>query len=468
MRRSLRFELASRYAAAVALGIALVAAIGYFALRSALDRQIEASLLSVASIQASSVTDDPTGEMRFHEWDVTAEEAGTLGDLNRYAQIWSESGESLQRTRYLAADLPVDPEALQAAAAGQITWAEGRLEGRHVRSVFYPLGRLGSSHERHILQVAAPLSARDRTMRTAGLFFLGVVILVSLGSFLGSWWLAGKTVRPVNEIIAQAEGIRGSRPGERIGAYAETREFTRLVQVLNTMLGRIDDAFEAQRRFTADASHELRSPLTALRGELEIALRRDRSPEEYRRVIGSSLEEAVRLSELTEDLLTLARSDAGVMEPRLEEVDLEERVRAALERLQSRIEEKGLTVSVTASGRGRGMWDLKLVDQMVWNLLDNAVKFSPAGGAIEVTVARGEDFVMTVDDTGPGIPEATITHIFERFASADEAHAAAGTGLGLSIVRAVAEAHGGSVAAANRQAGGARFEVRLPRSGPAA
>ena len=105
MRRSLRFELASRYAAAVALGIALVAAIGYSVLRGALDRQIDASLLSVASIQAASVTDDPTGAMRFREWDLTAEEAVSLGDLNRSAQIWSESGESLQRSRYLMRDL---------------------------------------------------------------------------------------------------------------------------------------------------------------------------------------------------------------------------------------------------------------------------------------------------------------------------------------------------------------------------
>jgi two-component system OmpR family sensor kinase len=464
MRRSLRFELASRYAAAVALGIALVAAIGYFALRGALDRQIDASLLSVASIQASSVTDDSTGAMRFHEWDMTAEEAISLGDLNRYAQIWSESRESLQRSRYLTRDLPVDAAALGKAAIGEITWSEDRLDEQHVRSVFYPLGRLGASHERHILQVAAPLSARDRTMRTAGLFLLGIVVLVSLGSFVGSWWLAGKTVRPVNEIIAQAERIGGSRPGERIGAYAETREFASLVQVLNGMLSRIGEAFETQRRFTADASHELRSPLTALRGELELALRRERSPEEYRRVIGSSLEEAVRLSDLTEDLLTLARSDAGVMAPRLEDVDLAGRLRFAVDRLQAQIDEKELRVSVHAPADATGLYDAKLIDQLVWNLLDNAVKFSDPGGVIEASlVTSGPDFVLTVVDAGPGIPEDSIHHIFDRFSSADDAHAAAGTGLGLSIVRAIAEAHGGTVTATNHDTGGASFRVCLPR-----
>ena len=127
MKRSLRFELASRYAAAVALGIALVATIGYLVLRDTLDRQINASLISVASIQAASVTDDPTGEMHFHEWGVTAAEAESLGDLNRYAQIWSESGESLLRSQYLTHDLPLDERALSEAAAGEFAdpeWAE--------------------------------------------------------------------------------------------------------------------------------------------------------------------------------------------------------------------------------------------------------------------------------------------------------------------------------------------------------
>jgi two-component system OmpR family sensor kinase len=463
VRRSLRFELASRYAAAVAVGIVLVAAIGYFVLREALDRQINASLLSVASIQASSVTADPSGQMRFHEWDVTAEEAVSLGDLNRYAQIWSESGESLLRSQYLTVDLPADTIALARAATGEFAWSEGQLGEQHVRSVFYPLGRLGESHERHIIQVAAPLSARDRTMRTAGFFLSGIVLVVSIGSFIGSWWLAGKTVRPVNEIIAQAEGISGDKQGERISAYAETREFASLVHVLNTMLSRIDDTFESQRRFTADASHELRSPLTALRGELELALRRERSPEEYRRVIGSSLEESVRLSDLADDLLTLARSDSGMMTLRLEAVDLGERMRFALGRLEPRIAEKKLDVALDVPAEATGVYDAKLMDQLIWNLLDNAVKFSAEGGRIEVSATpSGQQLVLKVADSGPGISAEQIDRVFERFSRTDEAHSAEGTGLGLSIVRAVAEVHGGEVRASNREAGGTVLQVSLP------
>lgn len=467
MRRSLRFELASRYAAAVALGIALLATLGYFILRQALDRQINASLLSVASIQASSVTDDPSGQMDFHEWDVTPEEARTLGDFNRYAQVWSESGESLLRSRYLTEDLPSDPGALHRAASGEIAWSEGRLGDRHVRSIFYPLGRLGASHELHILQVAAPLAARDRTMRTAGLFLAGIVLLVSIGSFIGSWWLAGKTVRPVYEIIEQAEGITGGKTGERISAYAETREFASLVHVLNTMLSRIGEAFDSQKRFTADASHELRSPMTALRGELELALRRERSTEEYRRVIRSALEESVRLSDLADDLLTLARSDAGAMTLRPEQVDVGARVRTTVDRLAPRISEKRLEVAVDEGPGVEGMFDSRLLDQLIWNLLDNAVKFSAEGGSVAIAVrAEGGRLVLEVADDGPGIPDEAIGMIFDRFSRADDAHGAEGTGLGLSIVQAVAEAHGGQVTAENRPSGGALFRVRLPLRPP--
>ena len=464
MRQSLRFELAWRYSAAVALGITLVATIGYFVLRDTLDRQINASLISVASIQASSVTDDPTGEMRFHEWAVTAEEAASIGDLNRYSQIWSESGESLLRSQYLTRDLPMDERALTEATAGEFTWSEGQLGAVRVRSIYYPLGRLGSSHEQHILQVSAPLSARDRTLRTAGFFLIAIVVLVSGGSFLGSWWLADKTVRPVNEIIAQAERISGVTPDQRISAYAETREFASLVQVLNTMLSRIEVAFSAQRRFTADASHELRSPLTALRGELELALRRDRTEQEYRRAIGSALEEATRLSEVTADLLTLARSDAGVMTVRCEAVDLGERVAATLERLDGRLGEKQLTAKVEVEPGSVGVFDSKMIDQLIWNLVDNAVKYCDEGGTIEVSVApSGDEILLVVSDTGPGIPEESLDQIFDRFSRVDDAHSAEGTGLGLSIVRAIARAHGGNVTASNREGGGAVFRVTLPR-----
>ncbi len=465
MNRSFRAQLAIRFTATMVLASLAVAAAGYWALRAVLNRQIDASLLSVASIQAVSVTDDPSGEMRFHEWDLSPEEAVTLRDLNRYAQVWSESGESLLRSRYMTADLPLQLSLLAEAAAGPV-WTEDRYDGQPVRALYYPLGRLGPSHGEHVLEVAAPLAARDRTLALVRYFLLAVVSIVGVGTFAGSWWLGARTMRPVHEIIDQTEEIGGTTLGRRLEARAGASEYERLVAVLNTMLDRIDAAFETQRRFTTDASHELRSPLTALRGELELALRRDRAPEEYRRVLESALEEAERLSEMAANLLTLARSDAGAIQPRLSQVELHERVADTIHRLQPRAAAKDIELRLTSHGRVTVLADAELLDRLIWNLADNALKFTPAGGLVEASVtSRNGDAHIELSDSGPGIPDGEREQVFERFYRAPVSSDGDGSGLGLSIVRAIARAHGGEASAENHEGGGARLSVRLPKTG---
>ncbi len=464
--RSFRLQLALRFTAAMAVALAVVMTLGWLALRETLDRQLDASIQNVASIQAGAVTDDPSGEMQFHEWNLTPEEASSVRELNRWAQIWSEEGESLLRTRYLTRDLPLDSAALRRAAAGELAWTEQSFRGIEIRSVYYPLGRLGESHARHVLQVAAPLAARNETLATARLGLGLIGILVTLGTFGGSWWLAGRAVRPIRDITRQAEDIGAGTLGRRITAHAETREYRQLVEVLNTMLDRLDAAFEAQRRFTADASHELRSPLTALRGEVELALRKERSPDEYRRVLESALEEAERLSALAEDLLTLARSDAGGIEPRRRETSLREPVEAAVERARPRAETKQIDLALDGDEGISGYWDPDLLERMAFNLIENAVKYTTPGGRVRVRLRAVDGHaVLEAEDTGPGIREGDLERIFDRFYRADASRADTdGTGLGLSIVRAVAVAHAGSVTAENREEGGARFRVRLPRT----
>jgi two-component system OmpR family sensor kinase len=453
------------------LGIGAVSALSFFALRNALDRELNVSLVNVASIQASALTEDPSGVMRFHEWELTPEEAASIRDLNRYAQVWNADGESLLRTQYITRDLPLDTTALHTAARGELTWTEGEFQGIPIRSLYYPLERLGELHRRHVLQVAAPLEARNRTLLVVALLLLAVTVTAGAGSFLAGWWLANRMIRPVDDITDQAEGVGLKEGSPRIEAYADTEEYQRLVQVLNRMLQRLDSALEAQKRFTADASHELRSPLTALRGELEVAARRERSPEEYRRVIASALDEVKRLSRTAEDLLTLTRSEAGAAMAQPRSVDPAERARQAIDRLGRRMEEKELEVRVTVRTPVRAKVDPDLLDRLLWNLLENAVKFTPPSGEVEVVVARAEgEAVVEVRDTGPGIPPGEEEAVFERFYRLDDSRTPGqsregGTGLGLAIVRAIARLHGGSVTAENRPEGGAAFTLRLPLAG---
>lgn len=469
MIRSFRFQLAARFAGTMTLATIALALFTLYAISYFLDRELNASLVNVASIQAATVTDAPGGEMRFHEWELTPDEARSIQDLLRYSQVWSASGESLLRSQFLSRDLPLDTAALRRAGDGNLVRTEAVFQGTRIRALYYPLERFGPSHARHVLEVAAPLENRNRILRWLSWLLAGIVLLVAVGTSAGGWWLGGRAVRPVHEITAQAEAVSAGTLERRIHAYADTREYRNLVRVLNTMLDRIESAFEAQRRFTADASHELRSPLTAMRGEIEVALRREREAAEYRQVLESSLEEVDRLSEMAEDLLALTRADTGVMEPRLRRLDLADAVSRVVGRMGARAEGKGVAIRFESDGDATGLFDRDQVERLVWNLVDNAVKFTPPGGSVDVAVeAEGDDVVLRVEDTGPGIPPDDLERIFERFYRSDPARshadATAGTGLGLAIVRAVTEAHGGAVRAANRPGGGTMFIVRLPAS----
>jgi two-component system OmpR family sensor kinase len=314
--------------------------------------------------------------------------------------------------------------------------------------------------------VAAPLAVRHALVRRLELLFAAIVMVVTLASATGSWWLAGRAVRPVHEVIDQAEAIGAGSLDHRIHAYADMREYHRLVEVLNTMLARIQHAFETQTRFTADASHELRSPLTALRGEIELALRKDRSAEEYRRVLESNLEEILRLSRISEDLLTLARADAGALPRGAHETDAGDVATRIVDRFRRRADEKGITLTLELRGDGPVGLDPGLLGQILWNLTDNAVRFTPAGGRVGVSVDRTPSTLeIEVTDSGPGLGEDP-DRVFDRFFRLDPVRTpggeASGTGLGLSIVRAIVDGFGGQVDAGNLPGGGARFRAALP------
>ena len=300
------------------------------------------------------------------------------------------------------------------------------------------------------------------------LVLAGVVVVGTAATLVGAWWLAGSAVRPVYEITEQATRIAPGTLDQRIAAHAETDEYRGLVAVLNRMLGRLDQAFRTQRRLTADVSHELRSPLTALRGEIEVALRAERSPRDYQRVLHSALEEIDRLTEMSEDLLLITRADAHLLQAHRVPTDINAIVGGVVDALQPRIEERELAVDCRfAPDATHAVVDADLVTRLVRQLLENAVKFTPPGGRVRVatTALNGEGGIqIVVEDTGPGLAPELLPHVFEPFFRADEARTrGTGTGLGLAMVAAITRLHGGRVHAANvTTAGtGARFEVDL-------
>ena len=464
--KSFRSQLALRATMVLALGLTVLSLVTALALGTLLDREVNASILNIAAIQAGSLGDGPSGEMHFHEWELTPDEAASVRDLVQYAQVWDANGSSLLRSQYMTSDLPTDAAVLARASSGELIWARQDFEGTPVRTLFYPLERLGPAHEAHVLQVAAPLTQRNAILFRAKVFLVLLTVTMAGATYAGSWWLAGSAVRPVHAVIDQAEEIGAGSLDRRINAFAETAEYRRLVDVLNTMLTRIHGAFEAQRRFAADASHELRSPLTVMRGEIEVALRRPRSEKEYAEVLESTLEEAVRLSRISEDLLTLARTDAEMLEPRAERVDVIDTVSGVVERLRGKAAERGVVLESSGTQPQLASVDAAVLGQIVWNLTENAIEHAPDSGRVRVYVEVDDATVtVTVQDDGPGLGGVDPDVLFERFYRGDSARTRVGrersTGLGLAIVRSLAEAHGGSVTAEDGAESGARFTATL-------
>lgn len=459
--RSFRVVLALRMALAAFALFVIVSAASVLALRSILQRQLDETLLHLAEVEAQAGAATTGPDFRFHEGVLLAAREGPATELTRYAQLWTSDGRPLVRSRNLTTDLDLPPAALAAARRGEVGWATHVWRRIPIRSVVYPLELVGAAHGVHLLQVAAPTEPVRRTLgRFAGLVAL-LVLLATAGAYLLGWRIAGEALRPTREITAQTEAIEAGTLSERITAHADVEEFSRLVAVLNGMLDRLDRAFQAQVRFTADAGHELRAPLTVLRGDIDVALRRERSPEEYRATLERCRVEVLRLSRLAADLLVLARSDSGFAPEHRVEVDLRALVERAAGRIRRTFPARDLRIHVTGDAL-TVPGDPGLLGRVVGNLLENAAKFSPRGGLIRVEIAGTPEVTVTVRDQGPGIPDEHVPRLFTRFFRGDPARPRApGTGLGLAIARAGAEAHGGRLEFIGNDPG-AVFRLSLP------
>jgi heavy metal sensor kinase len=316
-----------------------------------------------------------------------------------------------------------------------------------------------------LVVVGAPLEdTADALARLRGLLVIGGPLAIALASLVG-WLVAGAALRPVERLRIEAEAVSASEPGRRLPVPATGDELARLAQSLNRMLARLETAVERERRFVRDASHELRTPLANLKTELDVALRRARTPEELERAVRSASEETDRLARLADDLLVLARAEGGRLPVRREDVDLGALVADAAEGFAARATERGVALETTVAAVPARV-DPARIRQAIGNLVDNALRHTSEGGQVSVEVSHdGPTAVIVVRDTGTGFQTDLGERAFEPFSRGDAARSRTdgGTGLGLAIVRAVVDAHGGTATAANRPEGGAEVRIQLPR-----
>jgi heavy metal sensor kinase len=302
--------------------------------------------------------------------------------------------------------------------------------------------------------------------RFLAMLAIGVPMIVVLAA-AGGVVLVHQALRPVRRIIDGAKAITSSNLGQRLPVSRTSDEIEHLSLVLNQMIARLDEAFQHSRRFSADASHELRTPLTIMRVELESLGETPSLDHAMREKIASILEETERMGKMVEGLLAISRLETGEAVINVSRLDLGALVAATAEQIAPIAQEKGIPITCESEGRVEVAGDRFRIQQIVVNLVDNAIKYSGAGGRIALhTRTSGGEAVLEVLDDGPGIPAEALPHVFDRFFRADAArtHGVNGTGLGLSIVRSICLAHGGSVEAANRAGGGCRITVRLPHN----
>jgi heavy metal sensor kinase len=305
---------------------------------------------------------------------------------------------------------------------------------------------------------------RDALDRLLYLFGLAGLVAVVLAGVVG-WLVARAALRPVERMRVESEAVSGSEPGRRLPVPGTRDELAALGRSLNRMLGRLEEAVERERRFVADAGHELRTPLANLKAELDLALRRARSTSELVAALRSASEETDRLARLAEDLLLIGSAEGGRFPMRREEVDLTGLVRETVDSFSSRAASLGITLATISEEPVRARLDGTRIRQAVGNLIDNALRHTSAGGTVNVQASTEAGATsIAVSDTGEGFAAAFLPQAFEAFARADasRSRSAGGAGLGLAIVRAIADAHGGSVEAGNRADGGAIVVLRLP------
>jgi signal transduction histidine kinase len=440
-RLPIRARLTATFAIAMVLVLAGAGLFVYLRLKSDLDESVTAGLHARAGavLAAGSASAGAAGE-------------GEEG----FAQLLRPDGTVLDRSGGLRA-AALDPVRLRRAAAGEEVLVERRLPGIEGTARVLARGDAGG----RVVAVGQSLQDRDDTLASLVVSFaIGGPIAVVLASLLG-YALASAGLRPVEAMRRRARDVSLSGGDERLPLPAAHDEIRRLGETLNEMLDRLRRSFERERRFVADASHELRTPVAVIKTELEGALRAGGHDPQVRAALAASVEECDHLAQLAEDLLVVARSGEGELPMRPQRLDPSELLERVRGRFSDRAGERGRAIRVDADGAGSVYADELRLGQALGNLVDNALRYGRGEIALR---SRGADggVELEVSDQGEGFAPDFADRAFERFARGDRARVRDGTGLGLSIVRTIAVAHGGRAEVV--PGGGATIRIWLPDS----
>ncbi|MET0648373.1 MAG: heavy metal sensor histidine kinase [Pyrinomonadaceae bacterium] len=466
MINTVRGRLTLWYVSALALILVVFGVAVYVMLSRALHRRVDEALRSTLEISITSLTHD-TQEGQSSQ-SAAQSTTAEMSHPQQAMMIFDGAGQLLAEHPY-EGDLHIRPPDLGAITDDEVYFytvaEEGDADDHHrlaVRRV-----RIPPANTPYIILASQPLETVEDELESLREILYLATPGVLLVAGLGGWFLARQGLAPVGAMAKRARQIGAGSLDRQLPVANPRDELGQLATSFNELLARLDAAFVEQRRFMADASHELRTPLSVMSTAAGVTLKKEhREEEEYREALQMMAEQTRRLSRIVQDMFILARADAGhypLQNRALYLNDLLDEVARAGGLLAS---DKNVTVELTNLPEAAFHGDEDLLRQMAMNLLDNAVKFTPARGVVRLSLTRrADEYLLSVSDTGPGIPAEARDHVFERFYRADKARSRSedgGAGLGLAIARWIAQAHDGDLELADSDGTGATFIVRLP------
>lgn len=462
--RTLAFRLTAAYASAGLLLVFLATFSLYMMLVSELNKSTELFLKDKLHVLRTILRERP------EDTDGLREEVELESAARQYEQFYicllDQQGHQIMMTPGMPKELDLAAVATQSRAYNELAFPMKGRSGQGFRVIAATAG-LGSSSNHFVrIQVAVNVSRKEQLLARFRLWFwvtsAGMLVLFPLIGYK----IARQGIRPVEEIALTARRITSSHLSERIEAEGYPYELASLALTFNNMLDGLEDSFQRISQFSADIAHDLRTPVNNIRGEAEVALARARTIEEYRDALESSLEEAVRLSDLIRNLLFLARTESPLTNLRLEKVDVAELVGGVREYYDASAADAGVVLtSVGAREPVIAALDRTLMQRAIGNLVSNAVAHTPEGGTVAITThSEAARISIEVADTGVGIPVEALPRVFDRFFRVDPSRskASGGTGLGLAIVQGIMLLHGGTVEIASEPGSGTRVTLRMP------
>lgn len=458
----IKWKLTLWYGGILSIILVVFACGVYIYFRNSLQKSIDTKIRSIGEVLSSSITETHNTSI-FGNFERYLENVLGRKPKGKFIQIMDSSGRIGAKMSDIEGEtLPTSFSTLESALRGEVVYETIERVTPRVRMVTIPI--VENKKVSSVVQVGTSLEDFDETMKK-----LLIIMIISIPTSISAtivvgYFMAKKALRPVDQIRRAAVKISSSNLDEKIDIVGRRDELGRLAETFNAMIGRLKDAFQRVNQFSIDVSHELKTPLTILKGATEVALRKEREKEDYKGLLKSNLEEIDRMSRIIDDLLLLSKADAKEITLNLEEIALRDLIMGVCMDMKIFAGKKGIEIDVGDLEDVRLKGDELKIRRMLWNIVENSIKYTEKDGKVFISSYINNGYArIDVKDSGAGISEEDIRFIFDRFYRADRSRRReTGSGLGLSISKWIAEAHGGSIEVKSHPGQGSLFSMKLP------